>query len=114
VCKANGTACTLGNDCCSQRCLGTDGGVGSGTCQAPIACQPQGGVCTSTVDCCTGYACNIPPGSTSGTCGTSSCTGGGQACTTNAQCCGGLACIDNVTNYYCNGSGDCACKGFIQ
>ena len=113
VCQANGTACTTGNQCCSQRCLGSDGGVGSGTCEAPVACQPQGSVCTTTADCCTGYSCSIPPGSTSGTCQTGSCTGAGQACTGQDQCCTGLACLDS-TNYYCGGTGDCTCKTFLQ
>jgi len=106
VCKANGTTCTRGNECCSQRC--------DGTCQAPLACQPQNGVCTSTADCCSGFACTIPPGASSGTCQTSSCTGGGQACTSNDQCCTGLSCLDNVTNYFCDGSGNCACKALLQ
>jgi len=113
VCQANGTACTTGNQCCSQRCLGSDGGVGSGTCEAPTACQPQGSVCTSTSDCCTGYSCSIPPGATRGTCQGASCTGPGQACTTNGQCCTGLSCLDS-TNYYCAGTGDCTCRALLN
>ena len=106
VCEANGSLCTLGSECCSQRCL-------EGACQPPAACQPQNAVCTSTADCCTGYSCSIPPGSTSGTCKSSSCTGGGQACTSNDQCCTGMSCLDS-TNYFCSGTGDCTCRVLIN
>ena len=106
VCEANGSLCTLGNECCSQRCL-------EGACQPPAACQPQNAVCTTTADCCSGYACAIPAGATSGTCQTSSCSGGGQACTSNDQCCTGLYCLDS-TNYFCSGTGDCTCKAVIN
>jgi hypothetical protein len=110
VCQANGTTCTSNTDCCSDRCFG-DGQ--NKTCQAPVTCQPQGSVCTSTADCCTGYSCSIPPGSTSGTCQSSTCTGAGQACSANDQCCTGLYCLD-PTNYYCSGTGDCACKAILN
>jgi hypothetical protein len=111
VCKANGGLCTSNSECCSDRCIGDPGNA---TCQAPISCQPQGSVCTTTGDCCSGYSCSIPSGSTSGTCQTSSCTGPGQACTMNDECCTGLSCLDSVTNYYCDGTGDCACKAILN
>ncbi len=106
VCQANGTLCSLGNQCCSQRCL-------EGACQPPASCQPKNGVCTTTADCCSGYSCAVPSGATSGTCQASSCTGGGQACTSNDQCCTGLSCLDS-TNYFCSGTGDCTCKALLQ
>jgi len=113
ACHANGTACTVGVDCCSQRCSGADGGVNSGTCQAPVACQPQGSTCTSTADCCTGNACLIPPGAPTGTCQSTTCNGNGQACTSGNQCCPGLYCLDQ-TNVFCNGTGDCACRVLLN
>ena len=113
VCQGNETACTKGTDCCSQRCVGTDGGVDSGKCLAPTTCQPQGSVCTSTADCCTGNSCFIVPGAASGTCQSNSCTGGGQACTSNDQCCTGLSCLDS-TNYFCAGTGDCTCRVLLN
>jgi len=109
ACNANGSFCAVNADCCSDRCIGD----GTRTCQAPLTCQPQGSVCTSTADCCSGYSCSIPNGSTTGTCQTSSCTGAGQACTVNDECCTGLSCLDS-TNYYCSGTGDCACRATLN
>jgi hypothetical protein len=31
----------------------------------------------------------------------------------NDECCTGLSCLDS-TNYYCSGTGDCACRAILN
>ena len=46
-CKANGSSCTSGVDCCGGACNG-------GTCGMPMGCSGDGNKCTTTADCCSG------------------------------------------------------------
>lgn len=46
-CKANGSSCTSGVDCCGGACV-------NGTCGTPTGCSGDGNKCTTTADCCNG------------------------------------------------------------
>jgi hypothetical protein len=52
-CRANGSSCLAGDQCCSGTCEAVDGGLACGT--PPPGCAGLGNKCTSSTDCC-GYA----------------------------------------------------------
>ncbi|MEI8258659.1 MAG: hypothetical protein WCJ30_23545, partial [Deltaproteobacteria bacterium] len=68
-CRANGSDCASGDDCCSGVCTAGTGGLS--TCQPPpmTQCRAEGQQCGGTEDCCMGLGlvcfgnvCGIPPG----------------------------------------------------
>jgi len=50
-CKADGTSCATGDDCCGGYCYGTDAGMGSCSSKA-TGCSAEYDKCTTTSDCC--------------------------------------------------------------
>jgi hypothetical protein len=103
-CRANGTSCMAGAECCSGICNNM-------RCEAPNACQPQGATCTASGDCCQGLQCAIPGGMTSGTCQPGAvCSNVGQTCSPNQACCSGLTCNAIGTVNPCNGTTACTCN----
>lgn len=55
-CKANGTSCTGGSDCCSGYCTSVNATTGVGTCGLLQVnqCARLNDKCTQDADCCTG------------------------------------------------------------
>ena len=95
TCEPIGCDCTVGNDCCSDNCVGR-------TC-VPTGCTAQGAACTVNEDCCTlfcstaGLCAPVPP----------MCRNAGSPCTTGDDCCtGNCATPAGAT---CAGGTDCVC-----
>jgi hypothetical protein len=55
ACRANGQGCTIGGQCCSERCGGTGSDM---VCMPPPECRNEGETCSVAADCCeTGAVC---------------------------------------------------------
>jgi hypothetical protein len=116
ACLAEGAGCSVGAECCSGSCDGTqcipagclpqgepcEGPVGnccsgicdSGFCQASIDCSTFGVPCTQAEDCCSGNCVDEGGGDCAGgTCAcapSTGCLAAGDPCTADNQCCNEL------------------------
>ncbi len=52
ACKAEGTACDTGDECCEGACNLTDPGTGEKTCGTPQGCSNEFDSCETSADCC--------------------------------------------------------------
>ncbi len=99
-CRANGSSCDTGDECCGGFCRPGDPADPSSArvCTPPgeVSCAELHERCESAADCCRasggaeciGGFCDVPP--------PESCRKAGQTCSAAPDCCGGLLCEGNV------------------
>lgn len=100
VCREDGAACAMNEDCCSGSCLPDEDGLLG--CTSTAACFADGETCTAPSECCPGTTCSRVDGMSFGVCSED----GAVACSLVGQLCGG-AFPECCTNSSCGPDGRC-------